>query len=88
MGGNVSFNVGVDYREHLERSVDRDEVYALYHTAGLDLDTDLRTLASTPAMPSAFVDFLPAPFLRPWDARCLSSVQVAPPVGQLGPVCL
>src|SRR5580692_8762991 len=29
-GGNVSWNTGVDYRKQLEKSVDRDEVWALY----------------------------------------------------------
>jgi pimeloyl-ACP methyl ester carboxylesterase len=42
--GNVSFNTGVDYRHQLERSIDRDEVRALYQQAGLDLDADLQTL--------------------------------------------
>jgi pimeloyl-ACP methyl ester carboxylesterase len=42
--GNVSWNTGVDYRKQLERSIGRDEVRALYQTAGLDLDADLRTL--------------------------------------------
>jgi len=45
--GNVSWNTGVDYRKQLERSVDRDEVRALYEQAGLDLDADLRTLNDT-----------------------------------------
>jgi pimeloyl-ACP methyl ester carboxylesterase len=43
-GGNVSFNTGVDYREQLEKSVDRREVHALYRQAGLDLDADLDVL--------------------------------------------
>lgn len=43
-GGNVSFNTGVNYRKQFERSVDRDEVRALYVAAGLDLDADLDTL--------------------------------------------
>src|SRR5271170_5009950 len=43
-GGNVSWNTGVDYRKQLEKSVDRDEVWALYQTAGLSLDADLDTL--------------------------------------------
>jgi pimeloyl-ACP methyl ester carboxylesterase len=42
--GNVSWNTGVDYRNQLEHSVDREEVVALYRQAGLDLDADLRTL--------------------------------------------
>jgi hypothetical protein len=208
-GGNGSWNVDVDYRELLERSVDRDEVYALYATAGLDLEADLRALSDAPrisadptavnrmqdlvldgrlqvpvltlhtigdgnviveaegayastvgaagqsrllrqayvkraghvtytpaeeitalltlvhrldignwesddsatlnahaamlgpdlntfpsgaaqasAMPSAFIDFSPAPLLRPFDARCLSGDSVAALIGQLTPVCL
>jgi len=43
-GGNVSWNTGVDYREQLAKSVDRDEVWALYQTAGLSLEADLETL--------------------------------------------
>jgi pimeloyl-ACP methyl ester carboxylesterase len=43
-GGNVSWNTGVDYRKQLEKSVDRDEVWALYQTAGLSLEADLDTL--------------------------------------------
>ncbi len=43
-GGNVSWNTDVDYRKQLEKSVDRDEVWALYQTAGLSLDEDLDTL--------------------------------------------
>jgi hypothetical protein len=43
-GGNPSSNAGVDYRKQLERSVDREEVRALYEQAGLSLDADLETL--------------------------------------------
>ena len=208
-GGNVSWNTGVDYRRQLERSIARDEVYALYRLAGLDPEADLRALAAapriqadppaaaaldafvfdgglrvpvltlhttgdgivpvqsvaayartvtaagragllrqafvdraghntitlaellsalrmlvrrldtghweggdpadlnanaaalgpelnvltlgvpqpTPAQPN-FVDSQPAPFLRPWDARCLPGTPVAPVTGELGPVCL
>jgi pimeloyl-ACP methyl ester carboxylesterase len=43
-GGNPSWNTGVDYRKQFERSVDRDEVRALYQQAGLSLDADLDTL--------------------------------------------
>jgi hypothetical protein len=43
-GGNPSWNVGVDYRHQLAISADRDEVTALYRSAGLDLDADLRAL--------------------------------------------
>jgi hypothetical protein len=43
-GGNVSWNTGVDYRHQFEKSVDRDEVRALYQAAGLSLDADLDAL--------------------------------------------
>lgn len=60
-GGNPSWNTGVDYGHQLSISPDRDEVAALYGAAGLDLQSDLRTLnsgariASDPAA-AAFVD--------------------------------
>ncbi len=47
-GGNPSWNTGVDYREQLNKSIDRAEVQALYAQAGLSLDQDLQTLARTP----------------------------------------
>ena len=59
-GGNVSWNTDVDYRKQFEKSVDRDEVWALYQTAGLSLEGDLETLnqaARIKANPSA-VDYL------------------------------
>jgi pimeloyl-ACP methyl ester carboxylesterase len=43
-GGNPSWNTGVDYREQLEHSVNREEVRALYKLAGLNLNADLDTL--------------------------------------------
>jgi len=43
-GGNPSWNTEVDYRKQLNRSVDRDEVRALYKQAGLSLDADLDAL--------------------------------------------
>jgi len=43
-GGNPSWNTGVDYRKQFEHSVDAAEVRALYAQAGLDLESDLRTL--------------------------------------------
>jgi pimeloyl-ACP methyl ester carboxylesterase len=46
-GGNVSSNEGVDYRKQLARSIDREEVKALYKEAGLDLDADLNMLNET-----------------------------------------
>jgi len=59
-GGNPSWNTGVDYRVQLERSINRDEVVALYRAAGLSLEDDLDTLAVAPriaADPGA-VDYL------------------------------
>jgi hypothetical protein len=47
-GGNPSWNTDVDYRKQLERSIDADEVKALYDQAGLSLDADLATLDSAP----------------------------------------
>jgi pimeloyl-ACP methyl ester carboxylesterase len=47
-GGNVSSNEGVDYRKQLAKSIDREEVKALYKLAGLDLDADLDMLNDTP----------------------------------------
>jgi pimeloyl-ACP methyl ester carboxylesterase len=46
--GNPSWNTRVDYREVLERSINRDEVQALYAVAGLSLKQDLATLAAAP----------------------------------------
>lgn len=43
-GGNPSWNIGVDYRRQLDRSVNREEVRALYKQAGLSLDADLDAL--------------------------------------------
>jgi pimeloyl-ACP methyl ester carboxylesterase len=47
-GGNPSWNTGVDYARQLDRSIDREEVEALYESAGLDLHADLRTLNGAP----------------------------------------
>jgi pimeloyl-ACP methyl ester carboxylesterase len=47
-GGNPSWNTGVDYRALLAKSVNRDEVLALYAAAGLDLEQDLRALDAAP----------------------------------------
>jgi hypothetical protein len=47
VGGNASWNVGVDYRRLLMRSVDLPEVAALYRAAGLDLSADLDRLTQT-----------------------------------------
>jgi pimeloyl-ACP methyl ester carboxylesterase len=56
-GGNVSFNTGVDFRQQLLKSLDLNEVVALYSAAGLDLNSDLETLnhaARISADPPAF----------------------------------
>ena len=45
-GGNPSWNLSVDYRQELALSPDRDEVTALYRSAGLSLQADLGTLDS------------------------------------------
>lgn len=45
-GGNPSWNIGVDYRQQLANSPDRDEVVALYSAAGLDLQSDLQALSA------------------------------------------
>ena len=55
-GGNVSWNTDVDYGIQLLKSASRDEVWALYQTAGLSLAKDIETLnraARIKANPSA-----------------------------------
>ncbi|HEX7736679.1 MAG TPA: DUF6351 family protein [Ktedonobacteraceae bacterium] len=47
-GGNPSWNIGVDYRAQLQKSVDREEVKALYQQAGLNLSQDLHALNAAP----------------------------------------
>jgi pimeloyl-ACP methyl ester carboxylesterase len=47
-GGNVSWNTGVNYVTQLAKSVDLNEVIALYKAAGLSLTKDLATLNSAP----------------------------------------
>jgi hypothetical protein len=47
-GGNPSWNTGIDYAEQLEKSVDFQEVVALYKQAGLNLKQDLQTLNHSP----------------------------------------
>jgi len=47
-GGNFSWNTGVDYASLLERSINAEEVKALYAEAGLVLAEDLRRLAEAP----------------------------------------
>jgi len=55
-GGNPSWNTGVNYFQDIAKSTDLTEVKALYQTAGLNLNADLRTLNDAPrisADPSA-----------------------------------
>ena len=47
VGGNPSWNAGVDYRTLLRHADERAEVTALYRAAGLDLDADLARLTAT-----------------------------------------
>ncbi|HEU5473448.1 MAG TPA: hypothetical protein VFV67_22620 [Actinophytocola sp.] len=47
-GGNMSWNIGVDYARILARSADRPEVETLYARAGLSLAADLDTLNRAP----------------------------------------
>ena len=47
-GGNPSWNTGVDYATQLDKSINKDEVVALYGAAGLDLQADLAKLANAP----------------------------------------
>lgn len=47
-GGNPSWNIGVNYRAQLDRSINRKEVRALYRQAGLNLDGDLDALNHAP----------------------------------------
>jgi hypothetical protein len=47
-GGNPSWNTGVNYEAQLDKSPSQGEVRALYKAAGLDLNTDLRTLNAAP----------------------------------------
>jgi len=58
--GNPSWNTRVNYRQLLERSINRDEVLALYSTAGLSLEDDLATLQKSDriAADPAAVDYL------------------------------
>jgi pimeloyl-ACP methyl ester carboxylesterase len=47
VGGNPSWNVGVDYRALLRQADERKQVEALYRAAGLNLDADLAELTRT-----------------------------------------
>ncbi|MFL6141299.1 MAG: alpha/beta hydrolase [Labedaea sp.] len=47
VGGNPSWNIGVDYRALLPHADERKQVMALYRQAGLDLAADLDTLSRT-----------------------------------------
>jgi hypothetical protein len=74
---------------------ENDDATALNAQAAA-LGSDLNVLASgayaflppapTPMQP-AFIDFQPAPFLRPFDGRCVGGALVTPVVGELAPVC-
>ncbi|MFF4652147.1 alpha/beta hydrolase family protein [Streptomyces sp. NPDC001380] len=48
VGGNPSWNTGVDYAAQLDRSGRRAAVDEAYRRAGLDMDADLGTLAAAP----------------------------------------
>lgn len=48
LGGNPSWNTGVDYDAQLRRSALRGEVAEAYRRAGLDLQADLDRLAAAP----------------------------------------
>jgi pimeloyl-ACP methyl ester carboxylesterase len=48
LGGNPSWNAGVDYAAQLARSPRRAQVEELYRRAGLDLNADLARLAAAP----------------------------------------
>ena len=47
-GGNYSWNTGVDYFDQFQRSIDRQEVKALYQQIGLNLKQDLDTIQDAP----------------------------------------
>jgi pimeloyl-ACP methyl ester carboxylesterase len=47
VGGNPSWNIGVDYRALFERADERKQVETLYRQAGLDLSADLAELTRT-----------------------------------------
>jgi hypothetical protein len=47
VGGNASWNAGVDYRALFRQAADRKEVAALYRMADLDLGADLDLLSDT-----------------------------------------
>jgi hypothetical protein len=48
VGGNPSFNIGIDYRRQLARSSQSELVEQAYRDAGLDLDADLAQLNDGP----------------------------------------
>jgi hypothetical protein len=70
-GGNPSWNAGVDYRRQFERSVDREEVRALYERAGLSLRADLDALnnASRITADPASVEYLKQNIVFNGDVR-------------------
>ncbi|HET6564182.1 MAG TPA: hypothetical protein VFG52_02115, partial [Xanthomonadales bacterium] len=45
-GGNISWNLGIDYAEILQNVDNADVVYAMYDLAGLSLEDDLAALAA------------------------------------------
>src|SRR5579875_3523794 len=47
-GGNYSWNTGVNYFDQFRRSIDRQEVKALYQQAGLNLQQDLDVIQEAP----------------------------------------
>ena len=51
-GGNPSWNTGVNYFSDMAKSVDVNEVKALYQAAGLSLGHDVQTLNSSPRINS------------------------------------
>jgi pimeloyl-ACP methyl ester carboxylesterase len=48
VGGNPSWNTGVEYGTDLEKSADANEVSALYRAAGLNLGADVKALDNAP----------------------------------------
>jgi pimeloyl-ACP methyl ester carboxylesterase len=51
------------------------------------LGSDLNALTPTLPTAPAFVNAQPAPFLRPFDARCVTNRSAAANPGELGPLC-
>jgi pimeloyl-ACP methyl ester carboxylesterase len=72
-GGNISSNVGVDYRDLLARSGQQELVAALYRQANLDLEADLAALARAPRVAED-------PEARAWTAPGVWNGQLQVPV--------